>query len=177
MQLDREQRNSQHEQFHLSFSDLFAGMVGVIMLFVLYFFTTVAVTRSLTSSQTFSQVMANQVHVLKHWNGDLSEAIYCNPDGIIVPGLDGRFIPTDSIAEDAEFNDYLRAVYGRDRKVAFLVSSGGYGAEGAVYNILYELSRSDIRFSEFFQLWIHENLDFVITDQKKAEIKREWGLQ
>lgn len=172
-----EQQHNQHDQFHLAFSDLFAGMVGVTMLFVLYFFTSLAVTRFLTANQTFTEVVSERMQTFKHAFGNMSESILCEPGGIRVPKLGGHLIPTEQIAGDPELLEYIKAVYQADRRAAFLIYSGGYGAYDAVEQLLYGLARVDTRYMHFDLMLIHENLDFVISDERRDEIRREWGLR
>ena len=49
------------EQFHIFFSDLFAGMIGVIMIFIVYFYTSVAISNKLNVKPTFEEAMQSNI--------------------------------------------------------------------------------------------------------------------
>ena len=165
--LDR--HRDQEDSFHVAFSDLFAGLGGVFLLLTLAFVLSItALTARKPESQITTQ-LAKHITRMQFGNGHAT-AVYCQPDGILVPELSSQPIPLASIPTDQRLIAYLRNLYlnetpnGETGRVLLMVQDDGFRAKNAVDTVLRELCRENEKFAHTYQVWVHENLDFVINE-------------
>jgi hypothetical protein len=174
----RDRQFQEDEQFHIAFSDLFAGMIGVTMIFVIFFFSTAPLTQFLVKKTIpFSNVLSRYITRVKYLGG-FAETIYCNVDHILVPGLNRKRIEYDNIMTDNELKQYLRKLYLEEKgKVLLMTNSASYSTEDSVKDLLYEMGREDERFLHFKRLFIHKNLDFILDEDLKREYRKKLGIE
>lgn len=182
--LRRSRPDQQDEQLHLALGDLFASMVGVIMLFVLYLLIlTPGRTLIQKSKKPFNEWVAGEIVIVESLAGGYAEAVYVNPDHLLVPQLGNKEIPVDEIMTDKELEEYLRRLYigpnGHDGggQALMMLSSGSYQTQKKLEDLLYRLGREDERFLYYQMLFIHDNLDFILDEELKQQYRQEWGLE
>lgn len=177
MRRHRLNQDYEDEQLMLSLSDLFAGMIGVTMIFVLFFFGQAIPKRFLARQATFSDIMAKHVTRIDYPSGDFAEAIYVNKGSIRVVGLRDLEISAGEINISRELRDYLSDLYlNRGGRVLTVLSSDSLETGVKLHDLRYELGRQDERFLHAVYLYIHPNLDFVIDEETKAKYRQEFAM-
>ena len=168
--------NTEVDQFYLAFSDLFAGMIGVVMIIMVFFFTSLDSPRWILGATRLTDVMVENVTTVVYSNGDFNEAIYTNDDHIIVTGMSGKRIPSMRIRADLEFREYLSDLYlRRGGRVLIVIGNSTYLVDEELRSLFLELAETNRKFLYADVIFMHDNFDYVLDEDLKEELRRKSG--
>ena len=165
------------EQFHISFSDLFAGMIGVIMIFIVYFYTSVAISNKLNVKPTFEEAMQSNITRIQNGTDGYYESIYCYENHITITEFK-RDIPLNEIEDSIWLQNYLKGLYADGKgKMLSVIGSGNHLSVKKLYRVLYRLSKKNKRMMYGAEMYRHENCEFILNKKEKEECLKKWGTE
>jgi len=164
------------EQFHVSFSDLFAGMIGVIMIFIVYFYSSVAMSNKLNVKPTFEEAMESNITRIQNGIDGDYELIYSFENHIYIATLKQN-IPLREIENSIVLQNYLKRLYANGDKLLSVIGSGNHLSVKKLYRVLYRLSKKNERMIDFAEMYRHKNCEFILNKKKKEECLNEWGAK
>ena len=165
------------EQFHVSFSDLFAGMIGVIMIFIVYFYSSVAMSNKLNVKPTFEEAMESNITRIQNGTDGYYESIYSYEDHIYIATLKQN-IPLREIENSIVLQNYLKRLYANGKgKMLSVIGSGNHLSVKKLYRVLYRLSKKNERMIHFAEMYQHKNCEFILNKKKKEECLNGWGVK
>jgi len=162
------------EQFHISFSDLFAGMIGVIMIFIVYFYTSVAISNKLNVKPTFEEAMQSNITRIQNGTDGYYESIYCYENHITITKFK-RDIPLNEIEDSIWLQNYLKRLYTDKGEVLAFIGSGNHLSYVKFNRLLYKLSKKNKRMIHKGAIYWHENCEFVLNKKEKEACLKKWG--
>lgn len=163
------------EQFHISFSDLFAGMIGVIMIFIVYFYSSVALSNKLNIKPTFEEAMERNITRIQNGADGYYQSIYSYEDHITIAELK-KDIPLAEIENSIVLQNYLKGLYADGKgQMLSVVGGGNHLSVKKLYRVLYRLSKKNERMIYFAEMYGHKNCEFILNKTKKEECLNNWG--
>ncbi|HIP11465.1 MAG TPA: hypothetical protein EYG73_01975 [Arcobacter sp.] len=162
------------EQFHISFSDLFAGMIGVIMIFIVYFYSSVAMSNKLNVKPTFEEAMESNITRIQNGADSYYESIYFYEDYISIAKFKKK-IPLNEIEDSIWLQNYLKGLYADKGEVLAVIGSGNHLSYTKFNGVLYKLSKKNKRMLSKGAMYRHENCEFILNKKEKEECLKKWG--
>lgn len=163
------------EQFHISFSDLFAGMIGVIMIFIVYFYSSVAMSNKLNVKPTFEEAMESNITRIQNGSDSYYESIYFYEDHITIAKFK-KEISLKEIENSIWLQNYLKGLYADKGKVLAVIGSGNHLSYIKFNSVIYRLSKQDKRMISKGAMYQHENCEFILNKKEKEDCLKEWGV-
>jgi hypothetical protein len=173
----RYQQHQQDEQFHISFSDLFAGMIGVIMIFIVYFYSSVAMSNKLNVKPTFEEAMESNITRIQNGADSYYESIYFYEDHITIAKFK-KEIPLNEIENSIWLQSYLKSLYADGKgQLLSVIGSGNHLSIKKFTRVLYRLSKKNERMIHSAEMYQHKNCEFVLNKKEKEECLRKWEVK
>jgi hypothetical protein len=150
----------------ISMGDIFAGMVGLMLLTLLFILANKSSLESIAWSRAYTTLEEGYLAKVEY-KGQDAETIICKPDGLVLAADEGRFIPLADILTDPYLPNYLTEIYSRGERVLQVVHSGGNDSK-----VLLERVLSSLEYYDIFLLRTHSNLDFIKDAETREAFKK-----
>jgi len=149
----------------ISMGDLFASMVGIMMLVLLFLMTNKEVLSAVTWGRVYKTLEKGYLAKMEY-KGVLTESIICDFDSLTIASLDYK-IPLKSIATDNKLREFLNKIYTNGGRITQVIHSGGNDSLRMLGVVMREL-----KYYKVFELRTHENLDYVKDKKVREQIRK-----